>query len=119
MAYAIDTGQLHAILIDVAADGQSLQLAAQDTRTAGDDAAGFFGSADTVSAAFTRFWAPRDDVGLRAASLVFRKAESLSQAAVALIDADGTMTDSAAAALRRIPASYAPPAARHPGPQPE
>ncbi|HXD28282.1 MAG TPA: hypothetical protein VN621_05950 [Arthrobacter sp.] len=119
MAYAIDKGQLHAVLIDVAADGQSLQLAAQDTRTAGDDAAGSFGSAGTVSAAFTRFWAPRDDVGLRAASLVFRKAESLAQAAAALIEADGRMNDSAAAALRRIPVSYAPSAVRHPGPQPE
>ncbi|WP_372698761.1 hypothetical protein [Arthrobacter sp. JSM 101049] len=119
MAYEIDKGQLHAVLIDVAADGQSLQLAAQDARTAGDDAARRFGSAGTVSAAFSRFWAPRDDVGLRAASLVFRKAESLSQAAVALIEADGRMTDSATAALRRIPASFAPTAARRPGPQPE
>lgn len=119
MTYKIDKGQLHAVLVDVAADGQSLQLSANDTKTAGDDAAEKFGTATTVSAAFTRFWTPRDDLGQRAASLVFRKSESLSETAVVLISADGAMTNDASAAARRIPTSYAPPAAHHPGPQPE
>lgn len=119
MAYKIDKGQLHAVLVDVAADGQSLQLSAKDTLTAGDDAKEKFGTATTVSEAFTRFWTPRDDLGQRAASLVFRKAESLSQTAVALIGADGKMTDGASAALRRVPSSYEPPTSHHSGPQPE
>ncbi|MGP5226339.1 hypothetical protein [Arthrobacter rhombi] len=58
MAYKIDPAQLHAILVDVAADGESLRLAAKDTKTSGDEASGDFGTATTVSAAFARFWTP-------------------------------------------------------------
>lgn len=115
MAYKIDTGQLHAVLIDVSADGESLRQAAKDTKTAGDDAGDSFGTATTVSAAFKRFWGPRDDVGQRAASLVFRKTTSVSDAAVILVDADGTMTDEASMALDQVPVSYtAPPVAGTP-----
>lgn len=119
MAYAIDPGQLHAILVDVAADGQSLHLAATDTRSAGEDVQGSLGTAGVVSAAFGRFWSPRDDVGLRAAALVFRKAEYLSQTAVELIDTDGRMTDDAKTAAARIPTGYESPVAGRPGPQAE
>lgn len=87
MAYKIDPAQMHAILVDVAADGESLRLAAKDTKESGDDANGNFGTATTVSAAFGRFWSPRDDIGQRAASLVFRKTTSVSDASLALIDA--------------------------------
>ncbi|MGP5607189.1 hypothetical protein [Arthrobacter rhombi] len=110
MAYKIDPGQLHAILVDVAADGESLRLVAQDTKTSGDEASGDFGTATTVSAAFARFWTPRDDIGQRAASLVFRKTTSVSDAALALIDADGKMSGEASSALDRVPVEYhAPP----------
>lgn len=119
MAYAIDPGQLHAILVDVAADGQSLHLSATDTRTAGEDVQGNLGTAGVVSAAFGRFWGVRDDVGLRAAALVFRKAEYLSQTVVALIDADGRMTVDAKAAAGRIPTGYERSVAGRPGPQAE
>lgn len=110
MTYRVNRGLVHAILVDVAADGQSLQLAARDTTTAGDDAAAAFGTATTVAAAFNRFWGPRDDVGQRAASLVFRKTDAVSDALTVLIAADGDMSAGANSALERVPASYRPPA---------
>lgn len=110
MVYKIERGQVHAILVNVAADGQSLQLAAKDATTAGDDAAGSFGTATIAAAAFQRFWGPRDDVGQRAASLVFRKADAVTDAMTVLIAADGKMSDSARSALDRVPASFRPPA---------
>lgn len=109
IAYKIDAGALHAILIDVAADGESLRLAAKDTQTDGDTTQDSFGTATTVKAAFDRFWGPRDDVGQRAASLVYRKATAVSDAAAELIEADGAMSDAASTALGRVPADYSPP----------
>ncbi|MGP5731379.1 hypothetical protein [Arthrobacter rhombi] len=109
MAYKIDPAQLHAILLDVAADGESLRSAAKDTKSSGDDASGNFGNATTVSAAFGRFWSPRDDIGQRVASLVFRKTTSVSDAALALIDADGEMSTEASTALDRVPVAYQTP----------
>lgn len=109
MAYQITPGALHAIFIDVAADGESLRSAATDTKTAGETVQDNFGTATSVKAAFDRFWGPRDDVGQRASSLVFRKAASVADTAVALIDADGVMSDEATTAVGRIPTSYTAP----------
>lgn len=101
---------MQAILTDVAADGESLRSAAKDTKSSGDDASGSFGTASTVSAAFERFWSPRDDIGQRAASLVLRKTTSVSDAALALIKADGKMSSEASTALDHVPVDYqAPP----------
>lgn len=109
MAYKIERGQVHAILVNVAADGQSLQHAATDATTAGADAVGLFGTATTAATAFNRFWVPRDDIGQRAASLVFRKANAVADAMAVLIAADGKMSDAAGSALDRVPASFLPP----------
>lgn len=106
MAYKIEPGALHAILIDIAADGESLRSSSKDTKTNGDSVQDNFGTATTVKAAFDSFWAPRDDIGQRAASLLFRKATAVADAAAVLIEGDGKMSDEATTAMGRIPTSY-------------
>lgn len=103
MAYKIDSTQLHAILVDVAADGESPSLSAKDTKTTGDDVHANLGTAGSVGKSFESFWADRDDIGQRAASLVFRKTTSVSDAAAAVIDADGEISAGASTALGRVP----------------
>jgi hypothetical protein len=90
---------LHAALADVAADGQSMALAAEDAASSGEEAAGAFGTASEVAGAFERFWAPRKDVGRRAASLVFHKAAVVAETAQLYLAADGEMADAASAAV--------------------
>lgn len=107
--FDVQPSGIHATLIDVAADGQSLAAAAKDTRVGGDRVAGLFGSADVVAAAFSTFWSGRDDVGERVASLVFRKADAVSTASQAFTEADATMDSEAAAALSQLSAAYRPP----------
>lgn len=107
-SYSMDPSGIHATLVDIAADGQSLTQAAKAARTCGDKAAGYFGTATVVADAFNRFWSDRDDVGERVASLLFRKADAVSTAASAFSEADGTMAAAASAALAKLPADYAP-----------
>ncbi|MCC9204172.1 hypothetical protein [Arthrobacter sp. zg-Y769] len=102
----MDPAGIHATLVDVAADGESLNQAAKDTRASGEKISGAFGTAEVAAAAFNRFWAARDDVGERVASLVFRKAEAVSTAAHAFSQAD---SDMASTALSKLPATYASP----------
>ena len=106
--YSVKPSGIHATLVDVAADGQSLAQAAKAARNCGDLAAGSFGTATTVAAAFKGFWSGRDDVGERIASLLFRKADAVSAAASAFVEADNEMTSTASAALAKLPAGYAP-----------
>ena len=106
--YSMDPAGIHATLVDVAADGESLLHAATDTRGCGEKVLELFGTADIASAAFARFWTSRDDVGERVASLLFRKADAVSTAAQAFINAD---SDMASNALIKLPAAYSPPRA--------
>ncbi|MGO2533512.1 hypothetical protein [Arthrobacter rhombi] len=106
IAYKINPGALHAIFVDVAADGESLRSAAKDTKTAGDSAQDNFGTATTVKSAFDRFWGSRDDIGQRAASLVFRKATAVADTAAALMESDGKMSDAATTAMSHLPTNY-------------
>ncbi len=101
--YSVDPAGIQLTLIDVAADGESLRQAAASTRGSGDKVLAAFGTAVVASEAFSRFWGVRDDVGERIASLVFRKAGAVSDAAHAFVAADGEM---ASAALARMPAAY-------------
>ena len=89
---------LHAALADVAADGQSMALAADAAARAGDETAGAFGTASDVAAAFGRFWAPRKDVGRMAASLVFHKAGAAAGLVELFGAADAEMSDAASSA---------------------
>lgn len=104
----MDPAGIHATLVNVASDGESLLHAARDTRQFGDTASGSFGTADIVASAFGSFWAGRDDVGERVASLLFRKADAVSTAAHAFVTADDEM---ASTALDKLPATYMPPQA--------
>lgn len=104
MSYEITPGIIHAVLVDVAADGESLRGSAEMATTAGDNVSGQFGTAADVSSAFSAFWASRNDVGTRIAALVLRKAGCVATAAEAFIDADGEMTDAASTALSNLPA---------------
>ncbi|MFB9797498.1 DUF6507 family protein [Arthrobacter citreus] len=106
--YSVNPSGIHATLVDVAADGQSLAQAAKAARDCGDAAAGSFGTATAVAAAFKGFWSGREDVGERIASLLFRKADAVSAAASAFVEADHEMTATASAALAKLPAGYAP-----------
>lgn len=103
--YDMDPAGIHATLVDVAADGESLLQAAKDTRSSGDRVADKFGSAEVAATGFSSFWGDRDDVGERVASLLFRKADAVSTAAHAFTEADGEMTTAASAALSRLPAT--------------
>lgn len=106
--YSVQPSGIHATLVDVAADGQSLTQAAKDARTCGETVAGSFGTAAAVAAAFQTFWSGRDDVGERVASLLFRKADAVAAAAAAFVEADSDMAAAASSALARLPAHYAP-----------
>ena len=109
MQYEIQPAAIHAVVVDVAADGQALQQAGTAAaETAGGLAAGF-GSAAVVAGAFSSFWTPRQDVAQRISSLVFRKATALTEAAQAYIDADVEMTAAAQSALSTLPTAYAAP----------
>jgi hypothetical protein len=101
--YSVDPAGIQLTLIDVGADGESLRQTAATTRELGDKVAATFGTAAVVSEAFSRFWGVRDDVGERIASLVFRKAGAVSDAAHAFMDADSEM---AVTALARMPAAH-------------
>lgn len=105
---------LHATLVDVAADGQSLAQAAEHTKNSGENVSASFGTADVVAAAFNGFWAARDDVGERVSSLLFRKADAVATAASAFVEADSDMASAASEALTQLPATYAPPRAGGP-----
>jgi uncharacterized protein YukE len=106
--YSMDPSGIHATLIDVAADGQSLTQAGKDARASGEKVADGFGTATVVAAAFRSFWSARDDVAERLASVLFRKADAVSTAAAAFADADDGMSSTASAALAKLPADYAP-----------
>lgn len=104
----MDPSGIHATLVDVAADGQSLAEAAKATRACGDTVAGSFGTATVAASGFKSFWSGRDDVGERVASLLFRKADAVSTAASAFTEADAGMASAASAALAKLPTDYAP-----------
>lgn len=114
LRYEMDPAGIHATLVDVAADGQSLAQAAKDTHRLGDALTGNFGPAEEVAAAFAGFWSGRGDVGERIASVLFRKADAVSTAAQAFAEADTGMAAAASEALSRLPAAYAPPSTRAP-----
>ncbi|WAP52350.1 hypothetical protein OL239_03450 [Arthrobacter sp. ATA002] len=104
----MDLPEIHAALVDIAADGESLTRAAQAARACGETVAGSFGTATVVAAAFSSFWSGRDDVGERVGSLLFRKAGAVSTAASAFAAADSDMSATASAALVALPTDYAP-----------
>ena len=108
MQYEIQPAVIHAVVVDVAADGQALQQAGTAATETAGDLTGGFGSADVVAGAFSSFWAPRQDVAQRISSLVFRKTTALTEAAQALVDADGEMSAAAQSALSTLPTAYAP-----------
>ncbi|MBD8044235.1 hypothetical protein H9638_10500 [Arthrobacter sp. Sa2BUA2] len=108
MQYEIQPAAIHAVVIDVAADGQALHQAGNAAADTAADLAGSFGSADVVAGAFASFWTPRQDVAQRISSLVFRKTTALTDVAQALIDADGEMSAAAQSALSTLPTAYAP-----------
>lgn len=110
--YDIDVSALQAVLMAVAVDGTALHQAANEARAGGDEAAGQFGTAEGVAEAFGVFWAPRDDLGQRVASLVFRKADAVAEAAQAFVEADGEMSSTALRSLAEIHTGYAPPVSR-------
>ena len=108
------------VLVDVAADGQSLDKAAGDAAAAGDDASSLFGSAAEVAEAFNAFWSPRSEVGQRIAGLVYGKSQVVAEAAELFIDADGQMSAAAADFAETLNAGDAPVlAARGFGPVPQ
>ncbi|WP_312179043.1 DUF6507 family protein [Arthrobacter sp.] len=111
MQYEIQPAAIHAVVVDVAADGQALHQAGAAAADTAGELAGSFGSADAVAGAFSSFWAPRQDVAQRISSLVFRKATALTEAAQAFVDADGEMSAAAKSALSTLPTAYlsAPP----------
>jgi len=108
LQYEIQPAAIHAVVVDVAADGQALHQAGNATADTADDLAGSFGSADLVAVAFAEFWTPRRSVAQCVSSLVFRKATALTDAAQAFVDADGEMTAAAESALSTLPTAYAP-----------
>ena len=113
MNYDIDTAAVQAVLMAVAVEGTALNESANAARQAGDDAAAGFGTAQEVAEAFTYFWRTREDVAQRVSSLVFRKADSVAEAAQAFVAANQEMTDSAHQALARINTDFAAPVPRH------
>lgn len=106
--YSMDPSGIHATLVDVAADGQSLTQAGKAARDSGETVAEGFGTATVVASAFRSFWSARDDVAERVASVLFRKADAVSTAAAAFAEADNGMSSAASAALAKLPANYAP-----------
>ncbi|HXF02545.1 MAG TPA: DUF6507 family protein [Arthrobacter sp.] len=94
-SWRINPRRLHTVLVDVAADGQSLDKAAGDAAAAGEQASSLFGSAADVAEAFAGFWSPRSDVGQRIAGLVYGKSRVVAEAAELFIDADGQMSAAA------------------------
>lgn len=113
MHYDIDPAAVQAVLMAVAVEGTALNESANAARQAGDDAAAGFGMARDVAEAFTNFWKLRDDVAQRVSSLVFRKADSVAEAAQAFVAANREMTDSAHQALTRTSTDFAAPVPRH------
>lgn len=108
MTHEILPDQIHGTLLDVAADGNAMRQAANDTGTSAAEIAGACGSATDVGTAFNEFWSPRDETAQRVSSLLFRKATAVAEAAQAFITADGEMNATATAALSSLPADYAP-----------
>lgn len=113
--YSIQPGAIHAIVVDVAADGQALQQAGTDTSAIAEELAGSFGTAAAVAGAFEGFWSARREVAPRIASLLFRKTTAVADAAQAFIDADGEMTAAVRAATATLPTYYAPADRPRPG----
>ncbi|EMY36174.1 hypothetical protein D477_000465 [Arthrobacter crystallopoietes BAB-32] len=106
---------LHAVLADVAADGQSMMMAAEDAAASGEEATNAFGTASDVAAAFGRFWAPRKDVGSRAAGALFHKAGVAAETAQLYLAADGEMADAASTATAGLTVGAGPGHARWSG----
>lgn len=109
MNYTIDVPAVQAVLMAIAAEGTALNAAAGAAKAAGDEAAAGFGTAAEVAEAFAGFWNQRDDVAQRVSSLVYRKADSVSDAVQAFVAADWEMTQSAERALTAISTSYTAP----------
>ncbi len=119
-SWRISPRRLHMVLVDVAADGQSLDKAAGDAAAAGDDASSLFGSAAEVAEAFSAFWSPRSEVGQRIAGLVYGKSQVVAEAGELFIAADGQMSEAAADFAETLNAGDAPVlAARGFGPVPQ
>ncbi|MFT4470155.1 hypothetical protein ACMX2H_09640 [Arthrobacter sulfonylureivorans] len=119
-SWRINPRQLHMVLVDVAADGQSLDKAAGDAAAAGEQAASLFGSAADVAEAFAGFWSPRSEVGQRIAGLVYGKSRVVAETAELFVDADGQMSAAAVDFAESLNAGDAPVlAARGFGPVPQ
>lgn len=112
MTYDIDVSVLQSVLMTVAVEGAALDRMAGGARAGGDEAARQFGTAVEAAEAFAGFWAPREDLGQRVASLVFRKADAVAEAAQAFVEADGEMGNTALRYLAEIHTGYAPPVGR-------
>lgn len=104
MSYEINPSMVHATLVDVAADGESLRTSADRAQTAGDTTGESFGTATEVTSAFATFWGSRSDVGVKVATLLLHKSACVATAAEAFINADGDMTDTASTALDQMTA---------------
>lgn len=79
---------VHEALAGAADAGADLETAARAAQEGGEQLAGAFGSVATAQAAFTDFWAERDELGLRAAGTLFHQVRQVSAAAAAFIVMD-------------------------------
>lgn len=108
MSHQIKPELVHAALVDVAGDGQTLDDAAVKARSAGDAVKDAWGTAADAKSAYSGFWSARDDVGTRISEALLHQASCVAEAADAFIRSDGVMSADARGALDGMATITAP-----------
>lgn len=106
--HEIQPEHVHAVLVNVAGDGQTLDDSAVKAHTAGDTLQDAWGSAAEAKSAYGTFWSSRDDVGIRISDTLLHQASCVAEAADAFIASDGAMSDKAREAMSEISTVSAP-----------